>query len=379
MFYKHIHCCRYIWNYMLELQNAEYAKSGKYIQEYDMINLLPSLKNMEDKLWLYEVSHTSLQKICKDLHKAYIEFFEHRNRHPRFKTRRKSKLSYPVRNDKFYFTDDTVQIEKVGKVKYKTDINIPKGRHATTFYNPRIKYINGKWILAVAVEYESQVLDGSMGRVGIDLGIKKLATVSYLFNKYDGNDYESYPNINRSKYMQRLERKIIHYKRVMNRKRRVNNNYRIDYDDGSYTRRDSANYKKVRRRYQRVEARLANIRLNYIHHITREIVNLKPKIITMEDLRVSNMLKNSKLSPHIHKACWRMFRDIMTFKAMRYGIDVQIAPWWFPSSKNCCRCGHKKKKLGLDERVYRCKECGLEIDRDLNAAINLQWFNYNRI
>ena len=99
----------------------------------------------------------------------------------------------------------------------------------------------------------------------------------------------------------------------------------------------------------------------------------------MEDLKIKNMLKNPKLSPHISKAGWRMFRTIMTYKADMYGIQVQIAPWWFPSSKICSCCGHKKRKLGLDERMYICKKCGLEIDRDLNAAINLQWFNYNRI
>jgi putative transposase len=214
--------------------------------------------------------------------------------------------------------------------------------------------------------------------VGIDLGIKNLATISYFYNDCNGNDCGYYKNINHDNYMKRLERKSIHYQRVMSRKRRVNNCYKVECDDGKYRRYDSNNYKKVRELHQRVEARIANIRLNYIHHITRDIINLKPEVITMEDLKVSNMLKNPKLAPHISKACWRMFRDIMTYKATMYGIKVQIAPWWFPSSKNCSCCGHKKRKLGLDERVYRCKECGLEIDRDLNAAINLQWFNYDR-
>ena len=286
-------------------------------------------------------------------------------------------MSFPTRAERLYINETTINVEKIGRVKYKTDRNLHMD-NTLKFYNPRIIYTNNKWILSIGVEYESQVLQNPTGRVGIDLGIKNLATISYFYNDCNGNDCGYYKNINHDKYMKRLERKSIHYQRVMSRKMRVNNCYKVECEDGKYRRYDSNNYKKVKQLHQRVEARIANIRLNYIHHITRDIVNLKPEVITMEDLKVSNMLKNPKLAPHISKACWRKFRDIMTYKADKCGIHVQIAPWWFPSSKNCSCCGHKKRKLGLDERVYRCKECGLEIDRDLNAAINLQWFNYDR-
>ena len=375
MFFKHINCCRYIWNYMLELQNKAYEVEKRHIGLFDMIRMLYHLKN-ENK-WLREVSSTSLRTVCRDLDKTFDAYFEKICRHPKFKSKHKSKLSFPTRADHFYISETTINVEKIGRVRYKTDRNLHMD-NTLKFYNPRIIYTNNKWILTVSAEYESQVLQNPTGRVGIDLGIKNLATISYFYNDCNGNDCGYYKNINRDKYMKRLERKSIHYQRVMSRKLRVNNCYKVECEDGKYRRYDSNNYKKVRQLHQRVEARIANIRLNYIHHITKDIINLNPEVITMEDLKVKNMLKNPKLAPHISKACWRKFRDIMAYKAAMHGIQVQIAPWWFPSSKNCSCCGHKKRKLGLDERVYRCNECGLEIDRDLNAAINLQWFNYDR-
>ena len=379
MFYKHINCCRYIWNYMLDLQIKNYAEENKYICEFDMIRLLTSLKNEDDKAWLYEVSNSSLQTICRDLNKAYEAYFDGRCRFPKFKSKRESKLSFPAcaSPSKFYFTDDEVHIQKVGKVKYKTDLNPPKG-NTVKFYNPRIKNIRGKWILIVGVEYENQVLNNPVGRVGIDLGIKKLATISYFYNDCNGNDYMQYGNINKSNRMKRLERRSIHYNRVMARKRRVNNDYKVKCEDGKYRRYDSNNYKKIRKRYQHVEGKMANIRLNYIHHITKHIVELKPGVITMEDLNIKKMLKNPTLSPYIQKACWRKFRDIMEHKGTHHGIVVKFAPTWFPSSKYCSNCGHLKRKFSLSDRMYVCKKCGLVIDRDVNAAINLQWFNYDR-
>ena len=379
LFYKHANCCRFIWNYMLALQIKNYNDVNKYIQEYDMHNLLPELKKNEEYIWLNEVSATSLQIICSDLHKAYVSFFKGITRYPKFKSKHKAKIAFPICSNRFYFTDNnTIQIQKIGKVRYKTDRDIPKG-NMHKFYNPRIKFINNKWILSFDVEYENQVLNNPIGRVGIDLGIKTLATVSYFYNDYNGSDYEFYHNINKDNEMKRLERRKIHYQRVMARKRRVNNNYKVKCGDDKIRTCHSNNYKKVRKLYQDTEARLANKRLDYIHKITHNIINLKPEVITMEDLKIKNMLKNPKLAPEIQKADWRKFRDIMEYKAKHNGIEFQLAPWWFPSSKICCRCKHKKKKLGLDERIYVCKKCGLEIDRDLNAAINLQWFNYNRI
>ena len=382
MFYKHANCCRFIWNYMLALQIKNCKEGNKHIQEYGMYNLLPELKN-EEYSWLNEVSAASLQIICSDLHKAYVSFFKGISKHPKFKCKHKAKIAFPICSiiSKFSFTDNnTVHIQKIGKVKYKTDRDnlIPKGT-TNKFYNPRIKFINNKWILSFGIEYENQVLKDPIGRVGIDLGIKKLATVSYFYNDYNGNDYEFYRNINKDNEMKRLERRKIHYQRVMARKRRVNNNYKVKCEDGRVRTYHSNNYKKVRKLYQDIEARIANKRLDCIHKITKHIISLNPEVITMEDLKIKNMLKNPNLAPEIQKANWYKFRTIMEYKAKRNGIDFQLAPWWFPSSKTCCRCKHKKKKLGLDERIYVCKKCGLEIDRDLNAAINLQWFNYNRI
>jgi putative transposase len=349
---------------MLALQIENYRNGNTYIGLYDVIRLLTPLKQEEDKQWLNEVSNTSLQIICRDLDKAYKSFFKGISRHPKFKCKGKAKLAFPVCSNRFYFNDDnTVQIQKIGKVKYKTDRLLPIGNTNNAFYNPRISYINNKWILTVSMECENQTLDNHIGRVGIDLCIKNLAVVSYFYNTPGGNDYSVYPNINRSKKVKRLMRKKIHYQRIMCRIRRTNKEWR-----------NSNNYKRIKNKYRKVEYHTRNIRLNYIHQITHSIIMLGPRVITMEDLHIKNMLKNHKIAKSIQDNCWYMFRNIMEYKAKRYNIDFVLAPWWYPSTKYCCECHHKKKNISLSERVYKCKKCGLKIDRDLNAAINLQYY-----
>ena len=126
--------------------------------------------------------------------------------------------------------------------------------------------------------------------------------------------------------------------------------------------------KKVLKTYKRV----SNIRDNYIHQITTALVKTKPEYIVIEDLNVSGMMKNRHLSKAVMNQKFYEFRRILTYKCSLYGIPLFIANRFYPSSKTCSRCGHIKKDLKLNERVYRCPECGLEIDRDLNAAINLR-------
>lgn len=118
LMWKHINDCRYVWNYMLELQENRYAQGEKHLPAYDMIKQLTPLKNDGEHNWLYEVSNSSLQEVCKDLDFAYKEFFKKMRKHPKFKSRKKAKLSFPTRCNAIYFLDGRVNIERIGKVKY---------------------------------------------------------------------------------------------------------------------------------------------------------------------------------------------------------------------------------------------------------------------
>ena len=197
-FWNHIGCCRYIWNWMLAYQEEHYKNGGKYLSAFDMINLLKPLKNDGEHGWLYEVSNGSLQTVCRDLDKTYKSFFKGTCKHPKFKSRKKSKATYPVCSCRFYFTKDNVQIQSVGKVKYKTDFDIPFGKNEK-FYNPHISYDGSKWFLSFSMECENQVPPLTDKSMGIDLGVKELATVAF------GDEQFTFHNINKSKKMKKLE------------------------------------------------------------------------------------------------------------------------------------------------------------------------------
>lgn len=350
LLWKHVHACRFLWNYMIEYQEQNYKNGEKYLSNYNMMKVLTSLKKKEEYLWLGGVSTTSLQRVCTDVDIAYKAFFKALKGHPRFKDRKKSKKSYPISLVDSYFTDNnTYQVPKVGKIKYSCKC-LPIGKRV----DPRISYVNQKWILSFKIAHESQVWETSDVPMGIDLGIKELAVVSYGDQKY------VFHNINKSKKMRTLEHKLSHINRVIQRKYRTNDSY------------DKTNailkYEQIARD---INYRICNIRKNYIHQITHQLIDLHPSIIVMENLKVGNMTKNKYLRKDIEIANFYEFVRQIQYKCQWNSLKFLKADAWFPSSKLCSRCGNKKLDLKLSDRVYNCTECGLKIDRDYNAAINL--------
>ena len=128
---------------------------------------------------------------------------------------------------------------------------------------------------------------------------------------------------------------------------------------------------KQEKQLKLVQRRMNNIRNTYINQMTSEIVKTKPSKIVIEDLAVSNMMKNKYLAKSIQQQCWYEIRRQLEYKGQLYSIPVQIAPRFYPSSKKCSHCGYIDKNLTLADRTFICTECGLEIDRDYNASINL--------
>lgn len=352
LIWEHIHCCRFIWNYMLALQKDRYKNGEKYLSAFDMIKLLPKIK--EEYPWLKEVSNASLQIICQDLDKTYKNFFKKTCRYPKFKSRKKAKLSYPIRATTFYFNDTySCKIEKLCKVKCKIPYKkLPSGK----FSNIRLSLVNSKWILSFGIESESQVPVTSDESIGIDLGIKEFAVVSYSL---DCQKFV-FSNINKSKRIKILEHKLKHIQRVISRKYKTNGNYEKTKSILKYeTMAKEINYK------------LSNIRKNYIHQITHELISYFPDRIIMEDLDVSGMMKNKHLSKAIQQQNFFEFIRQIEYKCKWNEIKFIQVGKFYPSSKKCCCCDNIKKNLKLSDRVYKCDKCGFEIDRDWNAAINL--------
>lgn len=356
LMWKHIGCSRFIWNYMLALQNERYKNGEKYLSRFDMMKLIAPLKKQEEYKWLSEVSATALQIVCTDLHKAFQGMFDKIAKHPKFKSKKLAKLSFSVRSDnkRFYFVNDIVTIEKLGKVKYKSSYEFSQGRGVGKYSNARISYTNGKWILSFGMECENQAQELS-GRIGIDLGVKELAVVSH------NGCQIVFHNINKSKRVRALKHKLVHLQRKVDRKYRTNKSYE-----------KTKRILKVEQQIKEIHYHLSKIRENYIHQTTHQLVNLNPEIITMEDLNVSGMMKNRHLSKAIQEQCFYEFRRQMEYKCEDKGIKLQFVDRFYPSSKTCSCCGSVKSNLKLSDRTYICDECGLVIDRDFNAALNLE-------
>ena len=344
---------------MIEVQKTRYQNGEKYLNHFGMMKLISSIKKEYE--WLNEVSNHSLQLICKDVNIAYQRFFKKISNYPRFKSKKRSKLSYPVRCDRFYFKNGYVKVEKLGKIKYKADYPNLNLEEITKFSNVRISNENDKWILTFSVEYENQIQTTEKnGNLGIDLGVGRLAVVSHNGKKL------TYSNINKSKRVRKLTSKLKHVQRVISRKYEVGNKL----NDKKYQKTNSIlKYEKLARRIYR---KISNIRKDQRHKITRELVNLSPAVVIMEDLNVSGMMKNKHLAKAIGEMGFYDFIRIMKYKCEESGIKFIQANRFFPSSKTCSHCGCIHKGLKLSDRIFECPSCGFTIDRDFNAAVNLE-------
>ena len=244
-----------------------------------------------------------------------------------------------------------VNIEKVGWIK--TNEQLPIG---VKYSNPRISHDNKYWYISVGIEQEEikeKLTDVSLG---IDLGLKDLAICS------NGTIYK---NINKSYVVRKIEKKLKRLQRQVSRKYEQN---RIGKE---YIK--TKNIIKLEKQIQQVHRRLANIRNNYLHQTTISIVKTKPYRVVIEDLNVKGMMKNKHLSDAIRKQCFYEFKRQLEYKCKFRGIELVIADRFYPSSKTCSQCGEIKTDLKLKDRIYKCS-CGLTIDRDLNASINLSHY-----
>ena len=356
---KHFGCCRKIWNIMLNLQNHNYKKENKYLSGYEMINLLPNLKKQSEYQYLQEVSIKSLQEVCRDLDKSFRGCFNKISKFPKFKSKKFSKKSYPVCSGRFYFkTARLLQIQKLGNVKFKTDFNFNIGKtYEGKFKNVRLSKEGNKYYVSFSLEIESQEKELNDYKLGIDLGIKEQAVCfcndkSYFFS-----------NINKDEKMKKLFNEVKLLQRSISRK------YLQNKQGNKFIK--TKNILREEEKLRKLNKKISNIRRNYIHQITRSLVNLLPQEIIIETLNVKGMLKNHTLAKYIQQQNFFIFKQILKYKAEWLNIKFTEVDRWYPSSKTCSKCGNIKKGLTLNDREYICEKCNLVIDRDLNAAINL--------
>ena len=346
--WKSVGTSRFIYNWTLKRQEENYKNGGKFIPDRVFRKELTQLKKSELS-WLNEVSNNVAKQAVKDACNAYKRFFKGLSDKPKFKSKRKSKKSFYNDNVAFRVKENKlVKIEKIGWIK--TNEQIPIG---VKYSNPRISYDNKYWYLSVGIEQEEIKEELTNISLGIDLGLKDLAICS------NGTIYK---NINKSYVVRKIEKKLKRLQRQVSRK------YELNRVGKEYIKTN--NIIKLEKQIQHVHRRLANIRNNYLHQTTTSIVKTKPYRVVIEDLNVKGMMKNKHLSNAIRKQGFYEFKRQLEYKCKFRGIELIIADRFYPSSKTCSKCGEIKKDLKLKDRVYKCS-CGLTIDRDLNASINL--------
>lgn len=346
--WKSVGTARFIYNWTLARQEENYKNSGKFISDGILRKELTQLKQTELS-WLNEVSNNVAKQAVKDVCNAYKRFFKGLSDKPRFKSKRKSKKSFYNDNVKLKVKEgNLVNIEKVGWIK--TSEQIPVG---VKYSNPRISYDNKYWYISVGIEKEEVQEELTDVSLGIDLGLKDLAICS------DGTKFK---NINKTYVVRKIEKRLKRLQRQVSRK------YEQNKKGKEYVK--TKNIIKLEKQIQQVHRRLANIRNNYLHKTTTSIVKTKPYRVVIEDLNVKGMMKNKHLSDAIRKQCFYEFKRQLEYKCKFRGIELVVADRFYPSSNTCSQCGEIKKDLKLKDRVYKCS-CGLHIDRDLNASINL--------
>ena len=359
---------RFAYNWALGREQENYKNGGSFLSDYDLRKEFTQLKSTKEFNWLNHYSNNITKQAIKDACLAYKRFFKGQSSYPRFKSKRKSKPSFYVDTDKIQFTDKAVKLEKIttSRKKNRQKLNWIKFAERNKiptdgkYMNPRITFDGMNWWLTVGMEYIAYTETPTNKGIGIDLGIKNLAICSDMD--------EPYKNINKTQKIRKLKKK----KRRLQRK--ISKKYLINKKGDSYCK--TSNIIKAEKELLKLNHRLTNIRHNYLHQTTTEIINRKPKFIVLEDLNVKGMMKNKHLSEAVAEQCFYEFYRQIEYKASWNHIKFIAADRFYASSKICSCCGAIKKDLKLRDRTYKCDNCNTVMDRDKNASINL--YNYGK-
>ncbi|MDE5569190.1 MAG: transposase [Ruminococcus sp.] len=348
---------RFAYNWALN-----YESGNKFISDCDLRKIFTLLKLEEEYKWLNDYNNNIPKQAIKDAVKAYQNFFKGITEFPKFKSRRKSRPSFYADTYKIEFTETHVRLEKLttSRKRNKQKFNLIKLAESNRipinakYSNPRITFDGINFWISVGIEYEESQDKPKNQGIGIDICITDLAICS---------DKKVYKNINKSKKVKKLKKKKCRLQR------RISKKYSENKKGECYCK--TCNIVKSERKLLKITHRLTDIRHNYLHQTTSEIVSRKPKFIVLEDLNVKGMMKNKHLAEAVQEQCFYEFYRQIQYKCSRNNIKFITADGYYPSSKLCSCCGYVKKDLKLSERIYICPECHNTIDRDFQASVNL--------
>ncbi|WP_341352557.1 RNA-guided endonuclease InsQ/TnpB family protein [Clostridium perfringens] len=353
---------RFIYNFYIARNKEIYEREGKFVSGMDFSKWLNNeyIPNNQDKKWIKEVSSKATKQAIMNGDKAFRDFFKGTKGFPKFKKRKNQDVkAYFPKNNKTDWTLERhrVKIPTLGWVRLKEFGYIPKN---SVVKSGTVSQKADRYYVSILVEETYiKISNPNNEGLGIDLGIKEFAICS------NGNKFK---NINKTSTVKKIEKKLKREQRKLSRKYESLKIRNKNIKEGRATRQ---NIQKQVVKVQRLHQRLANIRTDYINKTVFSIVKQKPSYITIEDLAVSNMMKNKHLSKAIASQKFFEFKTKLMSKCKQNNIELRIVDRFYPSSKTCSNCGGIKKDLKLSDRIYKC-DCGFNIDRDLNASINLK-------
>jgi len=391
---------RYAYNWAVGKQMESFEQTRKYISEGKLRKQFTEHKQEKD--WLYDVSNNATKQAIRDTCEAFWRFETEKKKagykpyskkkiaqaerkgkkltwydvthHPKFKKRGKAQPKFYADNCKISFTQKHVQLEKIADSKRKNRAKANWIRLAEKAYvpvgvkytNPRVTYDGINWWISVGVESEPIRHEKYEPGIGIDVGIKELSI--------DSENIRT-ENINKTSKVRKLKKKQRRLQRKISRKYGMN---KEKTEEGERYKK-TGNIIKSEKQLLKLNHRLTGIRHNHVHQATSKIAKQKPSYIVTEDLNVRGMMANKHLAKAVQEQCLYEFNRQVLYKSERNGIQFIEADRYYPSSKLCSKCGNKKNDLKLRDRIYKCEHCGLTIDRDYNAALNLRNYGINKI
>ena len=335
-------CCRVVYNDALALCKA----SEKLPSNGDLQKIcITQAKKTDEREWLSEVSNIPLQQSVIDLGTSYKNFFDSLNGKrkgkklgsPKFK-KRKGKQSARFRIGGFSIKNEKLSLAKIGLIEVIWSRDLPSEASSVTV----IKDASDRYFASFVVEVNQIILPDNGQSIGIDLGIIDFATFD------TGEKIKSpKPLKRRLKKLRKAQRK--HARTTKGSKRR----------------------ERARKRVAKIHAKISDVRKDFLHKLSTRVIR-ENQTIVLEDLAVSNMVKNRKLSRAISDLGWRSFRTMLEAKSAMYGRDFRVISRWEPTSQRCSCCGEIGGKKGLGIREWECLFCGAVHDRDTNAAVNIK-------
>ena len=353
---------RFIYNFYIAHNKEVYEKEGKFVSGMDFSKWLNNeyIPNNQDKKWIKEVSSKATKQAIMNGDKAFKDFFKKTKGFPKFKKKKNQDVkAYFPKNNKTDWTIERhrVKIPTLGWIRLKEFGYIPIN---SMVKSGTVSQKADKYYVSILVEEDDiQVSKPVNEGLGIDLGVKEFAICS---------NGDVFKNINKTSTVKKVEKKLKREQRKLSRKYESLKIRNKNIKEGRAT---SQNIQKQVVKVQKLHQRLTNMRTDYINKTISSIMKQKPSYITIEDLNVKGMMKNKHLSKAISSQKFFEFKTKLISKCKQNNIELRIVDRFYPSSKTCSQCGKIKKDLKLSDRIYRC-DCGLTIDRDLNASINLK-------